>query len=88
MPKIALLQSKTFATKQESFDHHEKLIREAAEGGAQIISTQELFLTPYFCAVQDTNRFDLADKLPGPVTDRLGDLAKELGLVIVCWLFV
>lgn len=87
MPRIALLQSKTFATKQESFDHHEKLIRKAAEGGARIIATQELFLTSYFCTVQDTQRFDLADKLPGPVTDRLGDLAKELEVVIISSLF-
>ena len=87
MPRIALLQSKTFSTKQDAFDHHETLIREAAAGGAQIIATQELFLTPYFCTVQDTDRFDLADKLPGPVTDRLGNLAKELGVVIVSSLF-
>jgi len=87
MPRIALLQSKTFATKQESFDHHEMLIRKAAEGGAEVIATQELFLTSYFCTVQDTGRFDLADKLPGPVTDRLGSLAKELGVVIVSSLF-
>ena len=49
MPRIALLQSTTFATKAESFDHHESLIRQAAAGGAHIVVTQELFLTPYFC---------------------------------------
>ncbi len=87
MPRIALLQSKTFSTKEESFEHHETLIREAASGGARIIATQELFLTPYFCTVQDTERFDLADRLPGPVTDRLGALAGELGVVIVSSLF-
>ena len=87
MPRIALLQSATFPTKREAFDHHETLIRNAAAGGAQIIATQELFLTPYFCTIQDTRRFDLADRLPGPVTDRLGRLAKELGVVIVSSLF-
>lgn len=87
MPRIALLQSGTFLTKQEAFAHHESLMRNAAAGGAQIIATQELFLTPYFCTVQDTARFDLADKLPGPVTERLGLLAKELGVVIISSLF-
>jgi N-carbamoylputrescine amidase len=87
MPRIALLQSKTFATKGEAFDHHESLIRKAASGGAQIIATQELFLTPYFCTVEDTSLFDLADRLPGPVTERLGALAAELGVVIVSSLF-
>ena len=40
MPRLALLQSGTFATKAESFDHHEKLIREAAAKGAQIVASQ------------------------------------------------
>jgi N-carbamoylputrescine amidase len=87
MPRIALLQSKTFPDKESSFTHHESLIREAAAGGARIIATQELFLTPYFCTLQDTRNFDLADQLPGPVTDRLGQLAGELGVVIVSSLF-
>ena len=87
MPKIALLQSTTFPTKDASFDHHEVQIRVAASRGAQIIVTQELFLTPYFCTVQDPARFDLADSLPGPVTDRLGALAGELGVVLVSSLF-
>src|SRR5690606_26322905 len=65
MPRLALLQSGTFPTKAEAFDHHETLIREAAAGGANIIVTQELFLTPYFCTVEDPALFDLADPLPG-----------------------
>ena len=56
MPRIALLQSKTFSSKTEAFDHHETLIREAAAKGANIVVTQELFLTPYFCTVQDPAR--------------------------------
>ena len=82
MPRIALLQSKTFATKAESFDHHEKLIRQAAADGANIVVTQELFLTPYFCTIEDPALFDLADPLPGPVTDRLGKIAGDLGIVL------
>jgi N-carbamoylputrescine amidase len=87
MPRLALLQSATFATKAAAFDHHESLIRQAAAQGAHIVATQELFLTPYFCTVQDPARFDLADTLPGPVTDRLGALARELGIVLVSSLF-
>ncbi len=87
MPKVALLQSKTFASKEKAFDHHEGLIREAAKGGANIVVTQELFLTPYFCTVEAADRFDLADKIPGPVTDRLGKLAGELGVVLISSLF-
>jgi N-carbamoylputrescine amidase len=87
MPRIALLQSQSFASKAEAFDHHEALIRRAAAGGANIVVTQELFLTPYFCAVEDPACFDLADPLPCPVTERLGKLAGELGIVLVASLF-
>lgn len=87
MPKIALLQSKTFADKRTAYDHHECLIREAAGNGAQIIATQELFLTPYFCTIQDPGRFDLADRIPGDLTDRLGKLSRELGVVLISSLF-
>jgi N-carbamoylputrescine amidase len=87
MTRLALLQSGTFATKSEAFDHHEQLIRRAAAEGANIVATQELFLTPYFCTLEDPARFDLADRLPGPVTDRLGSIARELGIVLVSSLF-
>jgi N-carbamoylputrescine amidase len=87
MPRLALLQSGTFATKAQSFDHHETLIRHAAAAGANIVVTQELFLTPYFCTVQNPAFFDLADPLPGPITDRLGKLAGELGIVLISSLF-
>lgn len=87
MPRLALLQSRAFPTKDDAYDHHEALIREAAGDGAQVIVTQELFLTPYFCTVEDTDCFDLADPIPNAYTDRLGDLAAELGVVIISSLF-
>ena len=87
MPRIALLQSGTFPSKESSLEHHISLIRQAAEQSAQIVVTQELFLTPYFCTVEDTQLFDLADELPGPITDVLGQLAGELGIVLIASLF-
>lgn len=87
MPRIALLQSRTFASKDESLHHHQMLIRKAAEQGAEIVVTQELFLTPYFCNVEDPMLFDLADPMPGPVTAELAALAGELGIVLIASLF-
>jgi N-carbamoylputrescine amidase len=87
MPRLALLQSATFPSKEESLAHHLELIRSAAASGAQIVVTQELFLTPYFCTVEDTERFDLADPLPGPITDKLSAVARELGIVLIASLF-
>lgn len=87
MPKIALLQSRGFATKAESLAHHVDLIRQAAGRGAEVVVTQELFLTDYFCRTEDPSRFDLAEPVPGPTSEVLGALAGELGVVLVASLF-
>ena len=84
---LGLVQSRAFPTQPESLAHHETLIRQAAEKGAQIVCLQELFLTPYFCTRQDPELFDLAEPVPGPTTQRLQPLAKELGVVIIASLF-
>ena len=62
-------------------------IRRAAAGGARLVLLQELHNTPYFCQVEDPALFDLAESIPGPSTEQLGTLARELGVVIVASLF-
>ena len=62
-------------------------VREAAARGANIVCTPELFATRYFCQVEDHARFRLAEPVPGPLTERFGDLARELGIVIVASVF-
>ena len=62
-------------------------IRAAAAAGAQIICTQELCTTTYFCRSQDPALFDLAEPIPGPSTEVFAALAAELGVVIVAALF-
>lgn len=62
-------------------------IREAASKGAQVICLQELFQSVYFCYEENSSFFDLAEAIPGPMTNHLGDLAKELGVVIVASMF-
>ncbi|NDU94703.1 carbon-nitrogen hydrolase [Spirosoma terrae] len=62
-------------------------IREAAQKGAQIVCLQELFTSLYFCDVEDHHNFSLAESIPGPTTERLGELAGELGVVIIASLF-
>jgi N-carbamoylputrescine amidase len=62
-------------------------IREAAARGAQLVLLQELHTGVYFCQTEDTKRFDQAEPIPGPSTQELGKLAKELGIVIVGSLF-
>lgn len=62
-------------------------IREAANKGAQIVCLQELFTSLYFCDVEDYKNFKLAEAIPGPSTETLSALAKELNVVIVASLF-
>ncbi|MFN8008858.1 MAG: carbon-nitrogen hydrolase [Terriglobia bacterium] len=62
-------------------------IREAAARGGQIICLQELFRTQYFCQNENPDTFNLAEPIPGPSTEALSSIAKELGVVIVASLF-
>ena len=59
----------------------------AAKKGAQIICLPELVLTQYFCQTEDTQNFSLAEPLPGPTSETLSKLAKELEIVLVVPLF-
>ena len=83
MPRLALLQSRAFDSPEQSRTHHESLIRQAAADGAQIICTQELFQTPYFCAHEDPKHFELAEDLNAPHIEALGQLAAKLNAVLV-----
>lgn len=62
-------------------------IREAHARGARLILLQELHRGVYFCQTEDNRRFDEAESIPGPATEALGALARELGCVIVASLF-
>jgi len=62
-------------------------IRKAAAKGADIVCLQELFTSLYFCDVEDHDNFKLAEAIPGPSTDHLSALSKELGVVIIASLF-
>jgi N-carbamoylputrescine amidase len=62
-------------------------IREGAAGGAQVVCLPELFRTPYFCQHEDPALFDLAEPIPGPTSDALARIARELRVVIIASLF-
>src|SRR6478736_8536277 len=73
--------------KEENLAKAISKVREAASKGAQIICLQELFTSLYFCDVEDYDNFNLAESIPGPSSDKLAALAKELGVVIIASLF-
>ncbi len=84
---IGLVQQRCGVGVEENLERAIDGIREAAKRGAQVVSTQELFRSQYFCQREDVALFELAEPIPGPTTERLGKLAHELGVVIVASLF-
>jgi N-carbamoylputrescine amidase len=85
--KIGVVQSRSSASLDVNLAAAEHGIREAAGRGARIVCLQELFRSLYFCQVEDHKYFELAEPVPGPTTERMQAIAKELGVVIVASLF-
>ncbi|MEM9252938.1 MAG: carbon-nitrogen hydrolase [Planctomycetota bacterium] len=85
--KIGLTQHACVDNAQANVDTTVEMIRDAAGQGAELIVTQELFAGPYFCIVEDETAFDRAEPIPGPTTQRLAALARELKVAISASLF-
>ena len=81
--RVALVQDFAPASVEEARERFVAKAAEAAGQGANIICTQELFQTEYFCWKQDPDFFELAEPIPGPGTDFYAALAKRYGVVIV-----
>ena len=84
---VALVQQSNNDNADENMAKSIKAIREAAQKGAQLVVLQELHRSLYFCQTEDVDVFDLAETIPGPSSNTLGELAKELNIVIVASLF-
>src|SRR5690625_843666 len=84
---VGLVQPACTADLEHNMATSVAAIRELAAQGARLIVLQELHRSEYFCKEEDPAIFDLAETIPGPSTDCLGALAKELNVVIVASLF-
>jgi N-carbamoylputrescine amidase len=85
--RIGLVQSSCSLDPNENLAKTIWKVREAAARGAQVICLQELFRSQYFCREENAELFALAESIPGPSTEALGKLARELKVVIVASLF-
>ena len=85
--KIGLTQMACSPEPAENLERQIALLRRAADEGAQVVCTQELFTSQYFCQVEDHRFFDLAEPIPGPSTKALQQVAKERNVVVVGSLF-
>jgi N-carbamoylputrescine amidase len=85
--RAGLVQQVCTAEREHNLAVSTAAVREAAAKGARLVMLQELHTGLYFCQHESTALFDLAEPIPGPSTQQLGALAKELGIVIVGSLF-
>jgi N-carbamoylputrescine amidase len=85
--KLGLVQTHASSDADANLKRTVSLIERAAKGGAQIICTQELFRSQYFCQSEAHQNFQLAEKIPGPSTDAFLKLAKKFKVVIIASLF-
>jgi N-carbamoylputrescine amidase len=85
--KIGLLQTTASPNPDTNLRQTLALAEHAARRGAQIICTQELFRSQYFCQTEDHKNFKLAETIPGPSTDALGELARRHKAVVIVSLF-
>ncbi len=84
---VGLVQMRMARTREENLQKAIEGVREAAARGAEIVCLPELFLSPYFCQSENADLFQWAEAIPGPTTETLEPLAKELGIVIIASLF-
>src|SRR3954454_2929099 len=63
------------------------LAERAAKQGANIICTQELFRSQYFCQAENHDYFKLAESIPGPTTEAFQKLARKHSVVLIVSLF-
>jgi N-carbamoylputrescine amidase len=85
--KIGIIQQHNTADAEQNIKRLATKIRSLAQQGAQLIVLQELHNGLYFCQTEDVNVFSQAEPIPGHSTEFFGNLARELGVVIVTSLF-
>ena len=85
--KVGLVQMSCTPEPAENLQRAMERVREVASRGANVVCLPELFQTQYFCQREDAALFDLAEPIPGPTTQKLSTLAKELKVVLVASLF-
>lgn len=85
--KIGILQQHNVADTRTNMKRLAEGIADLAHRGAELVILQELHNSLYFCQTENVENFDLAEPIPGPSTDFYGNLARELGVVIITSLF-
>ncbi|WP_321423688.1 carbon-nitrogen hydrolase [uncultured Bacteroides sp.] len=85
--KVGLVQQSNTASLKENLKKLTENIEACVAQGAQLVVLQELHNSLYFCQVEDTNNFDIAEPIPGPSTVFYGEIAAAHRIVLVTSLF-
>jgi N-carbamoylputrescine amidase len=85
--RVGLVQMSATPDPDKNLERAIDRVRETAARGAQVICLPELFQTQYFCQREDASLFDLAEPIPGPASNRLSEVAKQLRIVLIASLF-
>jgi len=85
--KVGLVQMAAGPSPEENLDRALSFLDEAAELGARIVCLPELFRSQYFCQREDPALFELAEQIPGPTTERIGNFARRSGSVVIVPVF-
>ena len=84
---LGLIQAKADSDPATNLQATLAKVEQAAANGANIVCTQELFATEYFCQSEHHDNFRLAETIPGDTTEAFQSLAKRCGIVIIVSLF-
>lgn len=85
--KVGIIQQHNVENRLENRHRLTEEIKKCAAQGADLVVLQELHDSLYFCQIEDTNCFDLAEPIPGGATDYYSKVAAEEGIVLVTSLF-
>ncbi len=85
--RVGLVQMAMSTSLEDNLQKATSKVREAASAGAEVVCLPELYRSPYFCQKEDAALFDLAEPVPGPSTEALGQAASDAGVVVVAPIF-
>jgi len=85
--EVGIIQQNRSANKATNMRKSVEAIDKAASMGAELVVLQELHASLYFCQVEDTDLFELAEPIPGKDSEVFAKAAKQNNVVLVTSLF-
>ncbi len=81
--KIGLVQAKVSDDLQSNLNKTAKFVSQAARKGASLVCLQEIFAMKYFCQEENKEIFNLAEQVPGKISNFLSEIARKSHITLV-----